>query len=113
MKNLGFNVSVGGQVERLKNVYYSEDGQKAILDFARNTLTELFAGKTLSELRSDADRLAFPLAERVNINLRHAGRIRGSMSAPGANLGRQIIDSVHGEVLVQISLRFDGDVYRV
>src|SRR5271156_3211492 len=80
--------SVGAPMEQAKKSFYSTSEQAEILNLARYALTELFEGKTLSELQFDADSLGIPSAERVNVTLRHAGRIRGSLSAPGANLGR-------------------------
>jgi hypothetical protein len=87
-------LSARSQMEQMKEAVYSRVQQEEILDLTHYTLTKLFEGKTLSELRSDADRLGLRSAERVNITLRHCGRIRGSWSWPGDNLGRQIVESV-------------------
>jgi AMMECR1 domain-containing protein len=83
------------QMEPLENAVYSTGEQIQIFDLAQHALTKLFDGKMLSDLQSDADRLGIPPAERVNVTLRRGGRIRGSVSAPGANLGRQVIESVY------------------
>jgi AMMECR1 domain-containing protein len=83
------------RIEQVDKSPYSIGEQEEILKLARHALTKLFEGKTVLELQPDADRLDLPSPERLNITLRHAGRIRGSMSAPGANLGRQITESVY------------------
>jgi hypothetical protein len=59
----------------------------------------MFAGKTLAELRPAGDLLGIPAAARVNLTLRHAGKVRGSVSADGANLGRQIVESFYRAAL--------------
>jgi AMMECR1 domain-containing protein len=102
-------VIADGQMESVEKASYSNVEQKEILNLARNALAKLFEGKTLSDLQSDADRLGIPSAERVNITLRHAGRIRGSMSAPGTNLGRQVIESVSRAAMDH---RYDGPLSR-
>jgi AMMECR1 domain-containing protein len=92
-------LSACGRIERVKNAPYSGGQQEEILNLAQHALARLFEGKTLSELQPDGDRLGISAAERVNITLRHAGRIRGSMSAPGSNLGRQVIESVYATAM--------------
>jgi hypothetical protein len=63
---------------------YSAGEQAAIRKLARDTITQLFAGKTLAELQQAGDLLGIPAAARVNLTLRHAERVRGSVSADGA-----------------------------
>jgi AMMECR1 domain-containing protein len=78
---------------------YSAGQQVAIRELARDTMTQLFSGKTLTELQTAGDRLGIPAAKRVNFTVRHAGRLRGSVSADGANLGRQVVASVYHAAL--------------
>jgi AMMECR1 domain-containing protein len=89
-----FDQRLIGTVAQIDTARYFAAGQVAILRLAQHALTSLFAGKTLRELQGDAD-LGIPSADRVNITLRHAGRIRGSMSAPGSDLGKQIVEAVY------------------
>jgi len=96
------SVGDGDQIVTTDNSAYSTAQRAKMLDLAEHTLTKLFAGKMLPELLTDdADLLDLPSAERVHITLRHAGRIRGSVSAPGPNLGRQIVDSVYDAAMDQ------------
>jgi AMMECR1 domain-containing protein len=83
--------------------------QPLILDLAQGTLTGLFAGKRLAELECDASRLDLPPAPRVNVTLRNAGTVRGSMSATGSTLGRQIVRAAYRAAL---DSRFDGPLTR-
>jgi|SRR5208282_191024 len=85
---------IAERTEELEGSPYSTREQDEILNLARHAFTKLFAGKTVTELQSNADRLGLPPAQRLNITLRHAGRIRGSMTGSGKNLGRQVVDSV-------------------
>jgi AMMECR1 domain-containing protein len=87
--------------QKLDHTYYPINERIQILKFARRSIIKLFAGKAISELERDADILGMPAASRVNVTLRHAGRIRGSMSAPGVNLGCQIIEAVYRAALDQ------------
>jgi len=87
-------LSAGSWMQQVGKPPYSAGEEGAIINLAQSALVKLFDGKMLSDLQSDADHLGIPAAERVNITLRHAGRIRGSMSAPGKNLGTQVIESV-------------------
>ncbi|MGA2654226.1 MAG: AMMECR1 domain-containing protein [Terracidiphilus sp.] len=84
-----------GKTDQVENAPYSPAMQAKILDLAHDTLTKLFEGKMLSEIQPSVDLLRLAPAHRVNITLRHAGRMRGSESVPGTNLGSQIIESVY------------------
>jgi len=101
-ENIAALSSTGGQIEHVEPSIFSKYQQEAILNLARQALTKLFTGETISDLESEARALALPSVERVNITLRHAGRIRGSMSAPGENLGKQIVESVFRAATDQI-----------
>jgi AMMECR1 domain-containing protein len=81
----------------------------SILNLAQSVLTGLFEGMTIAELESDAGRIDVPPAPRVNVTLRRAGVVRGSMSAAGSTLGRQIIHAVYKSAL---DSRFDGPLTR-
>lgn len=89
---------------------YTIAEQTAILPFARNALTKLFTGETVSDLGDEADRLGIPAAERVNITLRSRGRLRGSMSSgTDSNLGKQIVQAVYR---AGMDRRFGGPLTR-
>jgi len=96
-------------MEQIEITPYSITEQAEVLDLARHALISLFEGKTPSQLQDDADLLGIPSAEKVNITLRHASRIRGSMSAPGANLGRQVVQAVYRSAMDR---RFGGPLTR-
>jgi AMMECR1 domain-containing protein len=86
-------------IEQSGTTRYPYSARAQILSLAQYALTGFFAGKTSSELQETADRLGIPSADRVNVTLRHKGRIRGSMSASGLTLGRQIVDAVYRAAL--------------
>jgi AMMECR1 domain-containing protein len=87
------------QMEPAVGSPYSASEQAAIRKLARDTMTQLFAGKTLAELQQAGDLLGIPAAARVNLTLRHSWRVRGSVSADGANLGRQVVASMYQAAL--------------
>jgi AMMECR1 domain-containing protein len=96
-------------MEPAEKAPYSTVEQAKIISLARDVLAKLFAGRTTSELQDDADLLGIAPADRVNITLRHGGRIRGSMSAPGSNLGRQIVQAAYRAAMDR---RFGGPLTR-
>ena len=97
-------------MEQIETISYSTTEQIEILNLARYALTSLLAGKSISELESEADRLLLPPAERVNITLRCGGKLRGSMSsAMVSNLGRQIVQAVYRTAMDR---RFGGPLTR-
>lgn len=81
------------------NPPYSASEQAAILKLALDTMIQLFSGKTLVDLQSAGDRLRIPAAATVNVTLRHRGRVRGSVAADGASLGRQVVASLYAAAL--------------
>jgi AMMECR1 domain-containing protein len=100
---------LGERMDHANEAPYPPTEQRKILELARHVLNGLFAGKRESELQCAADLLGKPATDRVNITLRIAGRIRGSMSAPGANLGRQVVQAVFRAAMDR---RFGGPLTR-
>jgi hypothetical protein len=88
---------------------YSPDVRARILDLAKKSLTGLFAGQSIRDLQSEAEKLNLPPAQRLNVTLRHSGRIRSSMSASGTNLGRQVLETVFRAAL---DWRYGGPLSR-